>query len=455
MRLKSLEITNMRLVGEQSLKIEFAPNKHIALVVGDNGAGKTTILDALSHMLSPFISQFPGVSLDVIPEQDIHITEEGEWASALTMAAKFYMHDDWSYSGESVDLFENGDRGVIKVVRSRKGRGVMKSLESDLKEIRTYANSMLEGISVGSNDIKLPVLAYYGTDRGNIKGPERRTYSSKNYERWDCYSDALVPATNFKRFFAWFDLMEDEERREREKRQDFKFKSPILSTVREALDMLLEGKYRNPRIETRPLRFVMTERCRYGGERELRIEQMSAGFKIMVAMIADLAARMAEANPQSEHPLNESGIVLIDEIDLHLHAKWQRIVLKQLHEIFPSVQFVITTHSPLVVLGADSDYVQLFKLKSVAGVEEIALTEMSNYDVGLILLSDAFDVDSIYSPVIAKSQKRRMELLRKLTLTQEEAEELKCLDKQILSLPDSTLSPLLEELRRVVAPANN
>lgn len=454
MRLKSLKITNMRLVGDLPLKIDFAPDKHIALVVGDNGAGKTTILDALSHMLSPFIAQFPGLSLDVIPEQDVHVNVEGRLASALTMVAEFYEHDDVTECvGDK--LFDDNARDVIKAVRTRKGTGNSKMVESELKEIRNYAASMMEGVSASIYKFSLPVLAYYGTDRGSIKGPERRRYSSKNYERWDCYKDALVPATNFKRFFAWFDLMEDEERREREKRKDFDYKSPVLKTVREALDKLLDGKYQRPRIDTHPLRFVMTEHCEYGGEREIRIEQMSAGFKIMVAMIADLAARMAEANPQSEHPLDESGIVLIDEIDLHLHAKWQRIVLKQLHDIFPRVQFVITTHSPLVVLGADSDYVQLFKLKSAAEVEEISLTEMSSYDVGLILLSDAFDVDSIYSPEIAKSQKRRMDLLRKLTLSQEESEELKRLDKQILSLPDSTLSPLLEELRRVVTPSNN
>lgn len=454
MRLKSLEIANMRLVGDQPLKIQFDPNKQIALIVGDNGAGKTTILDALSHMLSPFISQFPGMSLDAIPEQDVHVDFDGRQASALTMTAKFYGHEGVYDVGNDLICGEEDDRGTIKVVRTRKGTGITKSVDTDLKEIRSLASSLMEGISQGFYSVTLPVLAYYGTDRGKIVGPERRRYSTKNYERWDCYKDALVPATNFKRFFAWFDLMEDEERREREKRHDFSYYSPVLETVREALNKLLEGKYENPRIDTRPLRFVMTEVNKYGRERELRIEQMSAGFKIMIAMVADLAARMAEANPSSERPLDESGIVLIDEIDLHLHAKWQRLVLSQLHTIFPRVQFIVTTHSPLVVVGANAEYVQLFKLCDSNCAEEISLSDKSSYDVGLMLLSEAFSVDSIYSPEIEKQQKRRRELLVKQNLTDMEKEELAALDDVVLNLPDSSTNPLFDKLQELLTQRN-
>lgn len=71
-------------------------------------------------------------------------------------------------------------------------------------------------------------------------------------------------------------------------------------------------------------------------------------------MVADLAARMAEANPSMPNPLIGKGIVLIDEVDLHLHPLWQRIILKQLNHTFPNIQFIVSTHSPIIVVGASN-----------------------------------------------------------------------------------------------------
>ena len=95
---------------------------------------------------------------------------------------------------------------------------------------------------------------------------------------------------------------------------------------------------------------------------------MSDGYRITIALVADIAARLAEANPSAEssgldNPLNANGIVMIDEIDLHLHPKLQREILRRLTKIFPNVQFVVSTHSPNVVIGA-LDIVQIIKLSS-------------------------------------------------------------------------------------------
>lgn len=101
-----------------------------------------------------------------------------------------------------------------------------------------------------------------------------------------------------------------------------------------------------------PLRFVMDERVGDGKYRQLRIEQMSDGYKIVTAMVADIASRMAEANPDMENPLMSNGIVLIDEIDLHLHPKWQRTIIGSLSKTFPNIQFIVSTHSPVILSGA-------------------------------------------------------------------------------------------------------
>ena len=88
---------------------------------------------------------------------------------------------------------------------------------------------------------------------------------------------------------------------------------------------------------------------------------MKIMMKIIIAMVADIASRMAEGNPGIENPLEASGVILIDEIDLHLHPKWQREILRKLHEVFPNVQFIVTTHSPIILQGA-SDIAQIVVL---------------------------------------------------------------------------------------------
>ncbi len=414
MRLDKIRIENMRLVGSSPLTVDFAADKNITLVMGDNGAGKTTLLDGIAYMVSPFIAQFPGQPYSSIIDSDVHLASDGRPAPCLGIEAVFGL-----------------PTGTAVARRYRKGSE--EAPKSDTQALRAYAGELGDAIRAGESGARLPILAYYGTDRGNIAGPERRRYTSKTYERWDCYTASMLSATNFKRFFAWFDLMEDEERRERDRLGDRAYRSPVLETVRTALSTLLGENYSHPRIETRPLRFVVDVRDE-DGVRELRIEQLSAGYKVMIAMVADLAARMAEGNPDTPTPLSETGIVLIDEIDLHLHARWQRQILSQLSQIFPNVQFVITTHSPVVVLGANDNSVQLIRLTS-SGAEDISRTDMSNYDVSLILLSEAFSLPSVYSERVERAFARREELLRQGSLTPAENEELGRLNAEVYGLP--------------------
>ena len=132
---------------------------------------------------------------------------------------------------------------------------------------------------------------------------------------------------------------------------DRNYQLPVLKAVRNALHQILVCRYKNPRIELSPMRFVMDEQTEEDS-REVRIEQMSDGYRIMVAMVADIASRLAEANPSDENPLDGKGIVLIDEADLHLHPAWQRKILHDLSVVFRNIQFIVTTHSPLIAMGA-------------------------------------------------------------------------------------------------------
>lgn len=433
MRLNKISIANMRLVGEEARELNIDPDKNVLILLGDNGFGKTTILDAIATTMAPYSAQFPGIADYQLSDLDVHINRHGRRSKYLTINAEF------------------SDNGVTMTsVRYRKG--TQNPPKTNYEQLKQAAIAKKEAILAGEADVQLPIFAYYCTGRGQFQVPERRRGFQQAFERWDCYKSAINPETDFKRFFGWFDLMEDQERRDREKLWDLGYKSPVLEAVRKALDEIVEG-YKNPRIETRPLRFIMDRIDEDGSKHELRIEQLSEGYKIVIAMVADLAARMAEANPEMENPLNTSGIVLIDEVDLHLHPKWQREILIQLTKVFPNLQFIVSTHSPVIVVGA-AEIAQVVNLNTINDDENLHQNGIQVSNVGQVLLSDLFGLEYLYSPEWDDKIKERNVILAKNELAPEDEVRLAQLDealKGLTSLQDSNAirsTQLIEKLAR-------
>ena len=104
---------------------------------------------------------------------------------------------------------------------------------------------------------------------------------------------------------------------------------------------------------------------------EQNVNQLSDGEKCTLALFGDLARRISIANPHMQNPLEGKGIVLIDEIELHMHPSWQRKVLTTLKSVFPNIQFIITTHSPQILGGVDDEY-NIYKFYSENGKEMLA-----------------------------------------------------------------------------------
>ena len=120
--------------------------------------------------------------------------------------------------------------------------------------------------------------------------------------------------------------------------------------------------------------------------KEIRVDLLSDGEKCTLAMFGDLARRLALANPGLENPLEGEGIVLIDEIELHMHPSWQRKVLGVLRRTFPNIQFIITTHSPQILGEADDSYnIYVLTETDHAECEVKTIKRMDGYDSNMIL----------------------------------------------------------------------
>ena len=151
--------------------------------------------------------------------------------------------------------------------------------------------------------------------------------------------------------------------------------------------------------------------------------------------MVDFASRMFERYPESLNPLAEPAVVLVDEIDLHLHPKWQRTLMAYLSERFPNTQFIATAHSPLVVQAAQDANIVLLRREGDHVVIENNVEAVRNWRVDQILTSDLFGLESARPPGTEKLLAERAKILARSKLTKRDRERLKKLEKEIGELP--------------------
>ncbi|WEK35914.1 MAG: AAA family ATPase [Candidatus Pseudobacter hemicellulosilyticus] len=165
------------------------------------------------------------------------------------------------------------------------------------------------------------------------------------------------------------------------------------------------------------------------------VHNLSLGYKTMIAWLVDFAYRMFERYPNAANPLAEPAIVLIDEIDLHLHPKWQRTIFDCLAKNFPKTQFIVTAHSPLIVQATPADANLILLRKKVDHVEvDQDIRNVHSWRIDQILSSELFDIPSRNEDIERQMERRRV-LVLKDALTIEEQAELAALDKFLQSMP--------------------
>lgn len=329
-------ITNIKITNFRGIEIlDIRLNKEGAVFYGINGVGKSSIIQAVNIIFSRILDR---TSLGKFKNQ-IRIQEEDvRYGSSVVQIVTDIVMKDQKY--------------IVSRSYDKKKRKHTISKDS-LNEISEFIRNDL----AESDNSDLPIFVMYGVNRSVIDIP-LRIRDKHSFDRIAAYEKSSA-GTDFRVFFEWFRNQEDYENQVRAN-QDIGYQDSQLKAVRQAIYNIMPG-FSNLMVERKPrLRMVVTK-----DNTKLSINQLSDGEKCYIAMIGDLARRMAIANPNAMNPLLCSGIVLIDEIELHLHPEWQRKIVYALCNTFPNIQFIITTHSPQV-LGEVKD-MDVFKLIKKAG----------------------------------------------------------------------------------------
>lgn len=387
MKVQQLKLEGFR--GFDQLTLDFNPNSP-TVIIGKNGLGKSSILDALAILLSWFINR-----VKYNPSSNTrHISRRiNLWSAGFSDSHKerdlakgnFISDSDIKYeskeSEQSITIFDRESifSWEIKTVKDKDTKILDPSqLDNLTKNLRNFLNAESERKET------MTIIIHYVINRyiDDIPLEIKDDYSFKPI---DAYENALGEKNvNFTSFFQWFRAREDLENEQI--RDDNTYKDKQLEAVRNAIYCLIP-EFNKLRVRRSPLRITVNK-----NDQELVIDQLSDGEKCLLAMVGDIARRLGIANPYLDDPLQGEGIVLIDEIELHLHPQWQQKILTQLTKTFPNIQFIVTTHSPIVLSYVKPENIYLLQ-KSNDGV--IAIHPQASYGRDIVeIVEDIMGIPS-------------------------------------------------------------
>lgn len=382
-KVKSIKLTNYK--GFDYLDLDFNGKNSTTILVGNNGCGKSSVLEAIQKSLTHLSSRLATKSQNGELIDDLEIKKGKDIASISTV---------FEVENQIVSMELN--QGLS--MSSTRPRGSYTQI-NDICHILRTANEIDPNLS-------LPLFASYTVERANdvtTKDIEESDEIKDDYI-WDkskAYSKSLSGKADFKLFFRWFkELIESDkdssraidELRVKIQAKEAEINSPILTeliskhpelkylldshqseleqykielnalysvddksldVVKDAIYKFLPG-FSNLKFQRKPLDLTLEK-----NGVQLSVLQLSQGEKTMLALVADIARRLTLLNPQSLSPLDGSGVVLIDEVDLHLHPLWQQQIIQKLESTFCNLQFIVTTHSPQVCHTVDSSAIWL------------------------------------------------------------------------------------------------
>lgn len=378
MKLLNLKLSNFR--GVEEVNIDF--NGKSAIIYGINGMGKSTILRACNLLFSRVFKILTDSNLGYgrdfqIEESDIKVGEDKtRIVMKISMEGKEY---DYYRGAESNGkrVHSVSDLKKIEYDIQRLYLGSFASIKED-EQFDGNEEAPKEILILNKHDI--PIYATYSVNRYVVDRFDKLEKDESLIGKMEAWRDIFNPTINFKLFFEWFRGRQEYENSR--KVEDDTFKDGQLSAVRQAILKILDNDFSDIKIR---IRDEDAQMIAVKHDTELSIAQLSEGEKCVLAMTGDLARKLAVANPKRNNPLEGEGIVLIDEVDLHLHPTWQGRIMPLLISTFPGIQFIVTTHSPKI-LGEITDEADIFEICEEDGnINVRKQPSMSGWDVNYIM----------------------------------------------------------------------
>jgi predicted ATP-binding protein involved in virulence len=357
MRIKQLRLKNFR--GIKSLQLDFDPTQQIIVLVGINGVGKSSILDCISFLVKSYGLIANDDSLkSIFQDRDIHVGLQNT-CNGLSVVFND-METCWNIERakgdtEAINLPAYTSE-LIKHIDSRCDLDsfvlVYYSASRRATQIQDNTDAFNSSVFVSAKgNQNTIVIDGSPTIHNLVFNTDESSFGDSSYS---LDSSTII---DFRGFTHWFQKLEDFENETRlsfnEKHRDIK-----LEATRKAIYSILGDGFSNLRMKR-----AIDKLTIHKANQEIELDWLSDGERGLLALAGDLARRLAITYPDSANPLHEAGLVLIDEIELHLHPEWQRIIIQRLTQTFPGCQFIVTTHSPQVLSNVQPECIHILAIE--------------------------------------------------------------------------------------------
>ena len=396
LKINKLYLDNYRCF--KDFTIDF--HDQLTVLVATNGKGKTAILDAIAVAFGTFVNSTGLARGSVFNRSDVQKIKARETKTNE-------MEEVYPLVLEANGLINNEVTHWSRELHKPKGATTTK----DTKSLIQYGQDIRKKVVQKVDEI-IPLISYYGT--GRLWGLKKITLNKKQHEtsRLSGYIDCLDPLSSYKSFESWYvdiclaelELKIEEIEKNNLDISNNEFTS-IRKSIQQAVNHIIEKNtgwkdivYKK-RAET-----IVAQNETFG---ELSLMQLSDGIRNMIGLVADIAYRAVKLNPHLENaPKQTPGIVLIDEVDMHLHPKWQQTVLTDLTKAFPNIQFIVTTHSPQVLSTVKKEQIRILGENVVSTPSTHSFGEDSS-----VLLAELMNVSPLPPLEIVEKRKEYQRLI--------------------------------------------
>lgn len=343
MYLQKLTLHNFKCF--EDLELEFHPN--LTVIVGANGSGKTSVLEAAAIAVSTLFVKMDRLSGRSIDKSQAHL-------KAFSIGSTKDVQPQYPVTVKASAVIEKEEATWSRSLNKPAGSTTV----IDAKEIIDIGARFQEQLRKGDTSLILPVIAYYGTGRLWDYHREKQNDVFETNNRSNGYIDCVDGTANIKLMMNWFSKMTVQKYQNQELGAgDIPELEAVYSAMESCYQRITGSDFVKIQYSMATRELEVAYKDPSGKLMRIPINQLSDGYKSTISLVADIAYRMAVLNPQllGDVCRETEGIILIDEVDLHLHPTWQQRILKDLTEIFPKVQFIVSTHAPAVISTVKSE----------------------------------------------------------------------------------------------------